>query len=90
MKPYYNLSKSNGHIFGESTYVVNIGNYRATSSLYDRDPWTITNFIRLDIQGSRGSKSSLWLRRAKIATQYMLHTKNVHVISLPLHKHLRL
>ena len=35
----------------ESTGIVHIGNYPAKKSLYDSDPWTITNFIRLDNQG---------------------------------------
>ncbi len=38
-------------IIGASTVKVKIGIILQTSSLYDHDTWTITNFIRLDTQG---------------------------------------
>ena len=38
-------------IAGASTTKVKIGIIPQTSSLYDRDTWTITKFIRLDTQG---------------------------------------
>ena len=38
-------------IIGASTVIVKIGIIPQTSSMYDRDTWTITKFILLDTQG---------------------------------------